>query len=92
MTTHDPKLLQELEEERAERLAGRLTRKQLEAIVNDTRLPGEIGSSYGVTAAVIVRIQQKARFSQAAAARRKRLTSATAIVGMLFLLSSEAIA
>ena len=48
--------------------------RELEAIANDTRLPGEIGSAYGVTAAVILRIQLKARFSKAqkkAAARRK---------------------
>jgi hypothetical protein len=74
MTTHDPKLLHELEEDRAERLARRLTVQQLEAIVIDTRLPGEIAGAYGVTAAVILRIQLKARFSKAqkeAAARRK---------------------
>ena len=74
MTTHDPKLLQELEQERADQLAARLTLKQLEAIANDTRLPGEIAGAYGVTAAVIARIQHKARVSKSqkrAAARRK---------------------
>ena len=74
MTTHDPKLLHEVEEDRAERLARRFTLPQLEAIANDTRLPGEIAGAYGVTAAVILRIQLKARFSKAqkeAAARRK---------------------
>jgi hypothetical protein len=95
MTTHDPKLLQDLEEERANRFAGRLTLDQLEAIANDTRLPGEIAGAYGVSAAVILRIQQKARFSKsqkAGTARRKRLVSSTALVGMLFLLWSDAIA
>jgi hypothetical protein len=95
MTTHDPKLLHELEEERADRFATRLTLQQLEAIAKDIRLPGEVAGAYGVSAAVIVRIQQKARFSKnqkAAAARRKRLVSGTALVGMLLLLWSEAIA
>jgi hypothetical protein len=91
MTNHDPKLLQELEEERADRLAGRLTLQQLDAIANDTRLPGEIAGAYGVSAAVIVRIQHKAR-QKAAAERRKRLVSGTTLVGMLLLLWSEAIA
>jgi hypothetical protein len=49
------------EEDRAQRLASRLTLQQLDAIVLDTRLPGEIAGAYGVTAAVIMRIQQKAR-------------------------------
>ena len=74
MTTHDPKLLQELEEERAERLSRRLSPEQLDAIVRDTRLPGEIAGAYGLTARVIVRIQQQARFSKIqkeAAARRQ---------------------
>jgi hypothetical protein len=91
MTTHDSKLLQELEEERADRFAGRLTLRQLEAIANDTRLPGEIAGAYGVSAAVIVRIQQKAR-QRVAAARRRRLVSGTSLIGMLFLLWSEAMA
>lgn len=76
MTTHDPRLLQELEEDRAEQLARRLTVQQLDAIANDTRLPGEISGAYGVTAAIIVRIQLKVRVSKAqreAAARRKEL-------------------
>jgi hypothetical protein len=64
MTTHDPKLLQELQERRSERLAMRLTRHQLEAIANDTRLPGEIAGAYGLTAAVVLRIQQNARWSK----------------------------
>jgi hypothetical protein len=62
-----------VEEDRAEPLAERFTLQQLEAIANDTRLPGEIAGAYGVTAAVILRIQLKARFSKAqreAAARR----------------------
>jgi hypothetical protein len=74
MTTHDPKLLQELKGDRAARLASRLTLNQREAIANDTRPPGEIAGAYGVTAAVIVQIQHKARFSESqkkAAARRK---------------------
>ena len=76
MTKHDPRLLQELEEERADRFSGRLTLQQLDAIANDTRLPGEIAGAYSVSAAVIMRILQKARFSKslkAAAARRKRV-------------------
>jgi hypothetical protein len=91
LTTHDPKLLHELEQERADQLAGRLTLQQLEAIANDPRLPGEIAGAYGVSAAVIVRIQHKAR-QKAAAARRKRLLSGTTLVGMLFLVWSEAMA
>ena len=74
MSKHDPKLLQELEQERADRLALRLTLPQLKAIAKDTRLPGEIAGAYGVTAAVIVRIQHRARLSKLqkeAAARRK---------------------
>jgi hypothetical protein len=74
MTIHDPKLLHELEQRRAERLATRLTLRQLEAIANDTRLPGEIAGAYGVTAAVIVRIQKKAQYAEKqrdAAERRK---------------------
>ena len=42
--------------------------------VATTRLPGEIAGAYGVTAAVIVRIQHRARLSKLqkeAAARRK---------------------
>jgi hypothetical protein len=75
MTTHDPKLLQELQEQRSERRAIRLTRHQLEAIANDTRLPGEIAGAYGLTAVVILRIQQNARWSKSqteAAARRRK--------------------
>ena len=68
MTTHDPKLLQQLERERADRLALRLTLQQLDAIAKDTRLPGEIAGIYGVTAAVILQIQRNAR---ASAARRR---------------------
>jgi len=45
MTTHDPKLLQELKGDRAARLASRLTLNQREAIANDTRLPGEIAGA-----------------------------------------------
>jgi hypothetical protein len=60
-------------EDRAERFALRLTLRQLDAIANDTRLPGEIASQYGVSAAVLMRIQRKAREFQrqslAAAAR-----------------------
>ena len=70
MTTHNPKLLQQLERERADRLALRLTLQQLDAIAKDTRLPGEIAGTYGVTAAVIFEIQTKARVS---AAHRRRL-------------------
>jgi len=67
MSNHDQKL-RELEQERAERFAGRFTLKQLEAIAKDTRLPGEIAGAYGVTAEIILRIQHKAR---ASAARRR---------------------
>ena len=70
MTTHDPKLLQQLERERADRLALRLTLQQLDAIAKDTRLPGEIAGTYGVTAAVILQIQKNAR---AKAARQPRV-------------------
>ena len=70
MTTHNPKLLQQLERERADRLALRLTLQQLDAIAKDTRLPGEIAGTYGVTAAVILQIQRKAR---AKAARQPRI-------------------
>jgi len=95
MTTHDPKLLQELEQERADRLAGRLTRRQLEAIANDTRLPGEIAGAYGVTAAVIVRIQHRARMAKRhkeVTARKRGSASNAVLVGMLLALLSEAIA
>jgi hypothetical protein len=64
MTTHDPKLLQQIEEDRAERLALQLTLPQQEAIAKDTRLPGEIADTYGVTAAVVMRIQHSARVKQ----------------------------
>ena len=66
MTTHDPKLVQEL----AEEFALRLTLPQLKAIAKDTRLPGEIAGAYGVTAAVVIRIQHLARVKEAAARRR----------------------
>jgi hypothetical protein len=42
-------------------VATRLTLAQLRAIASDTRLPGEIASTYKTTAAVIVRMQQKLR-------------------------------
>jgi hypothetical protein len=74
MTTHDTAMLKELERDRAQRLALKLALQQLDAIVKDTRLPGEIASTYGVTAAIIVRIQHKARLSKLqkeAAARRR---------------------
>jgi hypothetical protein len=38
-----------------------LSPKQIAAIEKDTRLPGEIGCSYGVSAGVVVRIQARAR-------------------------------
>ena len=47
--------------DRAEMISLRLTRPQIEAIVRDTRLPGEIAASYKTSAAVILRIQQKYR-------------------------------
>ena len=75
MTTHDPKLLQQLERERADRLALRLTLQQLDAIAKDTRLPGEIAGTYGVTAAVILQIQRNAR---AKAARQPRVPGSKA--------------
>jgi hypothetical protein len=53
LSNHDPRLSQELEQDRAKRLALRLTLKQLDAIMKDTRLPGEIAGTYGVTAGVI---------------------------------------
>ena len=74
MSTHDPKLLQEVEQERAERLALRLTLPQQEAIARDTRLPGEIAGAYGVTAVVIMRIQHRARIAgQVRVARRREV-------------------
>jgi hypothetical protein len=45
MTTHDDAMLKELERDRAERLALRLTLPQLDAIAKDTRLPGEIATT-----------------------------------------------
>ena len=53
-----------LEEDRAAHLASRLTLLQLDAIANDTRLPGEIAGSYGVSAGVMIRIQAEARRMQ----------------------------
>ena len=67
MTTHNLKLLQQLARA-PDRLALQLTLQQLDAIAKDTRLPGEIAGTYGVTAAVILQIQRKAR---ASAARRR---------------------
>ncbi len=61
MARHDSRLLQKLEEQRAEQFAARLTRAQLEAIANDTRLPGEIAGAFGVSASIIIRIQHKVR-------------------------------
>jgi hypothetical protein len=81
MTTHDRKMLQQLEADRAERFALRLTLPQLEAIAKDTRLPGEIAGTYGVTAAVIARVQHKARVSKSIkeAAARRHLKAAAAL-------------
>ena len=59
MSSHHRKL-NELVQERAQRLALRLTLPQLVSIASDTRLPGEIAGAYGVSAAVILRIQQRA--------------------------------
>lgn len=92
MTTHDPKLLQDLEQDRAEQLAGRLTLRQIEAIASDTRLPGEIAGAYGVSAAVIVRIQQKARITKRREQAAARKGSLAVLVGMLLVFWSEAIA
>ena len=66
MTTHNPKLLQQLERERADRLALRLTLQQLDAIAKDTRLPGEIAGTYGVTAAVILEMPVPGIFAETA--------------------------
>jgi hypothetical protein len=49
------------ERDRTERLVSALTLKQLNAIATDTRLPGEIGSKFGYSAAVVLRIQAKGR-------------------------------
>ena len=49
------------ERERAEAMTLRLTLAQQRAIAADTRLPGEIASTYKTTAAVIVRVQQALR-------------------------------
>jgi hypothetical protein len=69
-----------LEKQGADRLAGRLTLAQLDTIVKDTRLPGEIAYTYGVTAGVIARIQHRGRVSKArgAAVARQRLEAAKA--------------
>ena len=50
-----------VDEDRAERLAFRLTIDQIEAIARDTRLPGEIGYSLGCSAAVVIRLQERGR-------------------------------
>jgi len=50
--------------ERADMIALRLTRPQIEAIVKDTRLPGEIAQTYRTSAAVILRIRQRFRRRQ----------------------------
>ena len=44
-----------------------LSADQIDAIVRDTRLPGEIGYTYGISAAIVIRIQ-----ANAAKARRQR--------------------
>jgi hypothetical protein len=82
MSNHDPKLLQELEQDRAERLALRLTLKHLDAIMKDTRLPGEIADTYGVTAAMIIRMLHRGRQikGQKETAERRRLEAAKARV------------
>jgi hypothetical protein len=51
---HDP-LSWMTEQDRAEKLA------TLRAMASDTRLPGEIASTYKTTPAVIVRLQQRLR-------------------------------
>jgi hypothetical protein len=73
MSTRDAAFL--LEKQGADRLARRLTLAQLDTIAKDTRLPGEIAYAYGVTAAIIARIQHRARLSKArgAAVARQRL-------------------
>src|SRR6187402_793670 len=38
-----------------------LSIEQIEAIAKDTRLPGEIGCTYGVSAAVVIGLQERAR-------------------------------
>ena len=95
MTPHDPKLLQELGDERTERRAGRLTLRQIEAIANETRLPGEIACAYGVSAAVILRIQQNVRIAKSrreATVRQQGTTSRAFLIAMLLALGCEAIA
>jgi|SRR4051794_12028118 hypothetical protein len=37
-----------------------LSTEQIEAIAKDTRLPGEIGCTYGVSAAVVIGLQERA--------------------------------
>lgn len=49
------------EQERAETVTVRFTLAQQRAIVNDTRLPGEIACTYGTSAAVILALQQMFR-------------------------------
>lgn len=60
LNRHDP-LSWMTEQDRAEKIAGRLTLAQQLAIANDTRLPGEIACTSKTSAAVIVRLQQKLR-------------------------------
>jgi hypothetical protein len=48
-------------EDRAESLGFRLTLDQIKVLARDTRLPGEIGCSYGCSAAVIIRLQERGR-------------------------------
>ena len=38
-----------------------LSDQQIEALAKDTRLPGEIGCTYGVSAALVIRLQERAR-------------------------------
>ena len=47
------------EEDRAKSRSIQFSPEQLAAIERDTRLPGEVASAYGVSAAVIVRLRNK---------------------------------
>jgi hypothetical protein len=69
-------------EQLAQSILSGLTLPQLEALAKDTRLPGEIGSTYGYSAAVIIRLQHRCR---AWLRRRERactiLPVANAVIG-----------
>ena len=72
------------EHARAEHFLLRLTLKQLNTIAKDTRLPGEIGCSYGLSAGVVLRIQKKAQQMQRERERSAAVAHALAELGLAF--------